>query len=193
MLVMNEVPTAIKNLKLQQAFKGYTPGLLACAEVSTEPLQLIVDDQHGTHRIPLTEYGEGCCICENPDGHEIVLLPLDKVLIKNRLGGICDGTLFDERLFYFVEFKDQAEGKTEESIQYTYQKAQTQLSEGLLLFDEKLRMIDIDFRNQVDVTCVVILSEQFPRHRATEQDIMVDFAQQHHGVPLSFERTIHFD
>lgn len=193
MLVMNEVPAAIKNLKLQQAFKGYTPGVSECAEVSTEPLQLIVDDDRGTHRIPLTDDDERCCVCKNPNGHEVVLLPLDKGLIKNRLGGMCDGALFDERLFYFVEFKDQAEGKTEESIQYTYQKAQTQLSEGLLLFDEKLRIIDIDFRNQVDVTCVVILSEQFPRHRATEQDMMVTFAQQHHGVPLSFERTIHFD
>lgn len=193
MLVMNEVPAAIKNLKLQQAFKGYTPGVSECAEVSTEPLQLIVDDQHGTHRIPLTDNDEGCCVCKNPNGREVVLLPLDKGLIKNRLGGMCDGTLFDERLFYFVEFKDQAEGKTDAAIQYTYEKAQNQLTQGLKLFDEKLRAIDIKFRNQVDVTCVVILSEQFPRHRATEQDMMVTFAQQHHGVPLSFDRTIHFD
>lgn len=190
---MNEVPVAIKNLKLQQAFKGYTPGVSECAEVSSDTLQLIIDDEHGTHRIPLTDNDEGCCVCKNPNGREVVLLPLDKGLIKNRLGGMCDGTLFDERLFYFVEFKDQAEGNTDAAIQYTYEKAQNQLTQGLTLFDEKLGAIDIEFRNHMYVTCVVILSEQFPRHRATEQDMMVDFAQQHHGVPLSFERTIHFD
>lgn len=188
----NSVPQAIKNLKLLQAFKGLTPKVMDCAEVSCDPLQRIVDDEKGTHRTDEVFNDEKGCICLNPDEYEIVLLPLDRALIKQRFGGMCDGALFDEKKFFFLEFKDNSLGNTEATIESTYTKAIKQLTQGLNLFRDKLSSIEIDFEKHVDVTCVLILSNIFPRHRAKEQDLMVSFANQN-MVALSFERTIHFD
>ena len=156
---------------------------------------MLVDDEACTHITRLEEDSHKCCYCLNPNNNEIVVLPLDKKLIKQREGGMADGAVFDERKFAFVEFKDQAQGKNEGDVERTYTKASSQLAAALNLFVDKLKREDISikFTDITDVVCHIIVSDKFPRASALEQNMKVSFAMSNHGVGLSFERIIEFN
>ena len=194
MTSLGYIPNAVKRLKLVRAFKGYNPGVLDCIEISSNDQVMVVDDEECTHISTSTEDVSCCCLCYNPNRNEIVVLPLDKKLIKQRQGGMADGAAFDENKFAFLEFKDQAQGNTIESIERTYTKASSQLSAALNLFSDKLKdeKVAIDFINTFNVICHIIVSEKFPRASALEQNMMLTFALSNNGVGLSFEREITF-
>ena len=195
MISTNYIPNAIKNLKLMSAFRGYNPGILDCIETSRGSRIMVVDNAEGSHIS--TDAGDlyRCCLCINPNNNEIVVLPLDKRLVKQRTGGMADGAIFDEQKFVFVEFKDQAQGKYLTTIERTYSKASSQLSAALQLFIEKLATKDIcvDFLSSVNVSCHIIVSDKFPRTSAIEQNMRLLFAIENKGVDLSFEKEILFN
>ena len=85
-----EIPLAVKQLKLTNAFKGYNPGVLDCIEISRNEQIMVVDDDICTHISNNEEDIHRCCFCSNPDKNEIVVLPLDKKLIKQKKGGMAD-------------------------------------------------------------------------------------------------------
>ena len=194
MTSLGYIPNAVKRLKLVSAFKGYNPGVLDCIEISRNDQIMVVDDEECTHISTATEDAARCCLCINPNRNEIVVLPLDKKLIKQRQGGMADGAAFDENKFAFLEFKDQAQGHTSEAIEGTYTKAASQLSAALDLFSDKLKdeKVAIDFIKKVNVICHIIVSEKFPRASALEQNMMLTFALSNNGVGLSFEREVRF-
>lgn len=194
MTSLGYIPNAVKRLKLVSAFKGYNPGILDCIEISNNEQIMIVDDEECTHILTSINDVSRCCVCFNPNRNEIVVLPLDKKLIKQRQGGMADGAAFDENKFAFLEFKDQAQGNTSEAIEGTYRKAASQLSAALNMFSEKLKdeKVAVDFINIINVTCHIVVSEKFPRASALEQNMMLSFAMSNKGVGLSFEREISF-
>ena len=189
------IPEAVKRLKLANAFRGYNPGVLDCIEVSCDRQFMIVDDAEGTCISKRGEDSYRCCLCVNSNNNEIVLLPLDKKLIKQRVGGMADGAVFDEQKFVFLEFKDQAQGNSYSAIEETYTKASDQLTAALHLFEERLasNSASVNFKASVDVSCHIIVSNKFPRVSALEQNMMLHFAMSNNGVALSFEREILFN
>ena len=191
MIVKKVIPTAIKRLKLLSAFKGYNPGILDCYDLSSKERIMLVDDDY-THISQCEEDCYRCCVCVNPNRHELIILPLDKKLIKQRVGGMADGAVFDEQKFAFIEFKDKAQGNTPDAIQETYSKATNQLTSAVQLFDNNLKNITIDFKSIINIVCHIIVSEKFPRASALEQSMMLAFAMSNNGVGLSFEREITF-
>ena len=194
MIGERDIPTAIKRLKLVSAFKGYNPGILECYESSTDERVMIVDEESHTHITTNEDDIHRCCVCLNSNQHELIILPLDKKLIKQRVGGMADGAAFDERKFVFLEFKDQAQGNSLAAVDETYTKAATQLSSALNLFVDKLKeeKIAIDFIKTTNVKCHIIVSEKFPRASALEQSMKIDFAMANNGVGLYFEKEILF-
>ena len=194
MTFTDNIPEVVKRLKLVDAFKGYNPGVLDCIEVSRDSQIMIVDDAKGTCISKREADAYRCCLCINPTSSEIVLLPLDKRLIKQRAGGMADGAIFDEQKFVFLEFKDQAKGNYQTSVEGTYKKASSQLSAALQLFIEILatNSICVDFLSNINVSCHIIVSDKFPRVSALEQNMRLLFSMKNHGVELSFEKKIFF-
>lgn len=195
MSMPDHIPDAVKRLKLASAFRGYNPGVLDCIEVSHDSNFMIVDDAEGTYISKREEDSFRCCLCINPNNREIVLLPLDKKLIKQRAGGMADGAVFDDQKFVFLEFKDQAQGNSYGAIEDTYTKASSQLTAALHLFEEKMasNSASINFTASVDVSCHIIVSDKFPRASALEQNMMLSFAMSNNGVALSFDKVVVFN
>lgn len=195
MIGENDIPTAIKKLKLAYAFRGYNPGVLDCYESSMDERVMIIDDEDCTHITTNENDIHRCCFCLNPNQHVLTILPLDKKLIKQRVGGMADGAAFDESKFAFLEFKDQAQGNTPVAVEETYIKAASQLSSALNLFIEKLEdeKTAIEFTKITNVVCHIIVSEKFPRASALEQNMMLTFAMANNGVGLNFEKEILFN
>lgn len=187
---LTDIPLAVKNIRLCQAFKGYNPGILDCIETTCAEEVMLVDD--GFTKIT-TNFSDKnrCCLVENPNGKELVVLPIDHRLIKQRDGGMADGAVFDTSGFRFIEFKSNAEGKTDAVVEATYDDAIGQLKAALNLFSTNINAVGIKFLDVVDVVCHVIVSETFPRAKATEQSKMIEFAMDN-NVELSFERNIIF-
>lgn len=65
-----------------------------------------------------------------------------------------------------------------------------QLKETLNLFESKLNAIKIDFRKQMNIESNIIVSETFPRNKATEMTNAIQFAKDSKGTPLEFENEI---
>lgn len=193
MTLSDNIPEAVKRLKLAGAFKGYNPGVLDCIAVSRDSKIMIVDDVKGTCISKREEDAYRCCLCINANNNEIVVLPLDKRLLKQQVGGMADEAVFDEQKFVFLEFKDQALGNSDAAIAGTYTKASSQLTAALALFEEKTTSVGVDFLHSVDVSCHIIVSDKFPRTSALEQNMMLLFAINNNGVALSFEKEIRFD
>lgn len=189
---MKNIPTAIKKLRLARAFRGYNPGVLDCIETSLDDKIMVVDDDKCTHISKQKEDTCRSCLCTNPFKNEIIVLAIDKKLIKKRRGGMADGAVFDENKFAFVEFKTNAQGNTEEAIKHTYEKATEQLTAALNLFVEKCNKVAVNFTSDTNVICHVIMSEKFPRASAWEQSTMIAFAISNNGIELSFDSEISF-
>ena len=195
MIGESDIPTAIKKLNMARAFRGYNPGVRDFYESSMDERVMIIDDEDCTHITTNENDIHRCCVCLNPNQHELIILPLDKKLIKQRVGGMADGAAFDESKFAFLEFKDQAQGNTPAAVEETYTKAASQLTAALNLFIEKLKddKTAIEFTKATNVVCHIIVSEKFPRASALEQNMMLTFAMDNNGVGLSFEREILFN
>lgn len=186
------VPQAVKNLKLCQAFKGHNPDIITCIEQIKDKEFYIEDDEKDkfTKRVNQSTPGKSCKIC-NPQQKVAILLPIDNKFIKICQGGIADAAVFNEQDFHFVEFKTNAEGNNDNSVKLTYDKAMSQLKETLTLFENNIKSIGIDFKKQVDIECNIIVSESFPRNNAIEMTNAIYFAEQTNGIPLNFENEIH--
>lgn len=186
------MPEAVRRLQLRRAFKGYNPGIEDCIAVTREVEFAIADDEVRKYSVMVpVDTEDKCCHVHNPQGTEVVLLQIDNKLIANRAGGVADCAVFNTALFCFVEFKTNAEGNSDKAIDDTYRKAMEQLKATLQLFADKERAIGIDFPNCVETESHIIVNQLFPRSRAREQALRLEFAADT-GTPLSFENEIAF-
>lgn len=186
-----QVPQAVSRLRLCSAFRGYAVPFQDCITLTTDPKLLLVDD--GVTQISNNTFDEyRACVVINPDSHQLVVLSIDHKLIGQRAGGMADGAVFDTKKFAFVEFKDQAEGKTDYSITETYNKACSQLHQAVELFKELTASVSIDFVKMAEVECHIIVNEMFPEAKAIQQDKAIEFALDNLGSELSFERKVYF-
>lgn len=185
---MMAVPQAISNLQLRRAFRGYAAELMDCVETRSDAVVYVIDDNdRGISCFAGAEAAvSGCFIGLNPANHELHLLSIDNGLFKSPEGGVADCALIHADLFAFVEFKSNAEGKTQDSVTYTYEKAISQLEHTLEMFNAKLADIGLDFRKAVEVVCHIIVSPIFPRQSAMEMNYCMRFAIDN-GVQLSFD------
>lgn len=193
MKIPKYIPVAVSQLKLGQAFKNYQTSVFECYETTNETDVMVVDDNRVHITLdPEDEYR--CCHLINDEAKELVVLSIDHGLISQVEGGMADGAAFTDEKFAFIEFKDKAEGRNDEAVQSTYEKAASQLKQAYVLFSSKMEACGIDFLDTVEVVCHVVVSDQFPRANATEQSEMVKFATAPEtlGVELNFERRIKF-
>ncbi len=188
------IPEAVKQLQLMYAFKGHATSILDCIEIrKDEELKIIDDNEKGYTRYIETNIDDGKCLqAHNPNNHEIILLPIDNKFILNHCGGIADCAIFNTTLFCFAEFKANAQGNSQKAIEDTYTTAIKQLKETLRIFMQKLQAIKQNFIKRTEVICHIIVSNQFPRSRATEQTYQLSFAKET-GIELSFENEISFE
>ena len=184
---------AIKQLKLCYAFREYNPGVENSVNIKNDSEQWVIDDEKSKSSIFVDRrMNDKCLYISNDDKHEIVLLSIDHVLIKEHKGGIADCAVFDNVSFYFIEFKSNALGRSIPQINKTYEKAIGQLKEAVNLFDDKIEKVKVKFFDVVKVSCDIVVSERFPKHNSTEQALKVSFAKNMKGIPLYFSREIKF-
>ena len=187
-----QLPIEVSRLRLGSAFRGYAIPFQDCITLTTAQRLLLVDD--GVTKISNNPSDEHrACIVINPASHQLVVLSIDHKLIDQRAGGMADGAVFDRNKFAFVEFKDQAEGKTDYSIAKTYEKANSQLHQAVELFKELTANVSIDFLKMVKVECHIIVNDMFPDAMTIQQDKATEFALDNPGLELSFEREVYFD
>ena len=122
---------AIDRLRLDEAFteKMLHRAFDECWTVKCDETLLVVDDDETR----ISRFGsenddlEKALIVFNENKQEIVLLSIDNQLLKSVEGGLADCALFDDKQFRFVEFKTNAEGNSERTVQKTFDKASRQL------------------------------------------------------------------
>ena len=182
------IPQAIQNLRLVSAFKCYHPDITSLIDSSTDSFLYVVDDEAmKVSRLASKEEGEmNGFIAENPQNNSVFLLPIDHKLLNSLPGGVADCALFDEKTFAFIEFKTNASGNSSNSIEYTYNKAVSQIENTLGVFKSCIDNVHLDFLKTIRVMAYVVVSPMFPRANATEQNLIVDFAT-HTGLELSFD------
>ena len=117
---------------------------------------------------------------------------MDNRLLSNIQGGIADCALLDTCKFYFVEFKTNALGNSDKAVRDTFDTACKQLKHTLMIFAERLANVGIEFLNMVEVSCKIVVSESFPKSKATKQEYRVAFLEEN-GIPLDFKNTIEWD
>lgn len=182
------IPEAVKNLHLCTAFKGYAVHLMNCISCTDDAI-VYVRDNDDTHISELTDIPaiENVFIGNNPLRTNICLLSIDHKLVNNHSGGIADCAVFNTNIFCFVEFKTNAEGRSLESVEKTYQSAILQIENTLRLFVEKIKNAHADLYKDVeDIVCHIVVASKFPRDLAMEQNYMVAFAEKW-KLELSFE------
>lgn len=182
------IPVAIKNLRLIGAFRGLAVKIMDCITSSEgDPLYVVDDDVAKFSRFArVDEIEDGGFTAYNPDAKTLHLLSIDNRLMCNVEGGIADGALFSTDDFTLIEFKTNAEGRTDKSIEDTYDGAIRQIKNTVRIFNDRLKSVGIDFLNQITVTPHIVVSPKFPRSSAREQNYMLDFFESM-GLELSFE------
>lgn len=182
------VHQAIQNLRLVSAFKCYHPDITSLIDSSTDSFVYVVDDEAmKVSRLASKEEGETYgFIAENACNTPMFLLPIDHKLLDSLPGGVTDCALFDEKTFAFIEFKTNASGNSSNSIEYTYNKAVSQIENTLAVFKSCMANAHLDFLKTIRVMAFVVVSPMFPRANATEQSLTVDFATRT-GLELSFD------
>lgn len=192
-MISEPIPQAVGQLKLRYAFIQYNPPILSCIDSATDAQTMVIDDEElfYTHFTNQEDQLYRCMIINNVEGHEIYLLAIDNKFISNHPGGIADCALFDEKQFNFVEFKTNAEGHTTAQVEETYRYAMSQLLNTYRLFKAKLFEVGVRFDSIVDIQCYIVVSNNFPRELAIEQQLQVEFAQSS-LLELSFENTVDF-
>ncbi len=193
-MAVNQV--AIDRLRLDEAFtkKMLHKAFDECWTVKCDELLLVVDDDESK----VSRFGADCEDVEkgllvfNEQRREIVLLSIDNQLLKGIQGGVADCALFDDKQFRFVEFKMNAEGRSQKSARNTLVKAGQQLKNTILIFSEGEKALKVDFENAVSLSCHVVLSRNFPTAQSAIQDYQIAFASET-GVYLSFDSETHWE
>lgn len=189
--INDSLPNEVKHLRLGSAFRSFTNTFSNCIETTSDKRFFIVDDGY-TRISNLQEDEHRACIANNPNSHQVIVLAIDHKLIAQRVGGMADGAAFDMNNFYLLEFKDQAQGKTIQSIEETFDKAMLQLRQALNLFIDRTREVGVDLMKEVNVEAHIIVNDMHPRISSIEQSRMLAFPMDNNGVPLSFDRQINF-
>ena len=138
---------AIDRLRLDEAFskKLLHRAFDECWTVKCDQKLPVVDDD----ATRISRYGsesddiEKALIVLNENKREIVLLSIDNQLLKSVQGGVADCALFDDRQFRLVEFKTNAEGKSDRAIRKTPEKAGKQLGNTISIFRNSLETVDV--------------------------------------------------
>ena len=192
---MNQRINAIDRLHLPQAFAAdvHKP-FDQCWTVRADSRLLVVDDDmEKVSRFTDDENDARRALAIlNPENEQIVLLSIDNQLLSNILGGIADCAVFDICKFYLVEFKTNAYGNSPEAVHGTFDTACGQLEHTLEIFGERLEKVDVQFLNAVEVSCQIVVSESFPKSKATKQEYRMAFFEKN-GVPLDFQNPIHWN
>lgn len=186
---------AIDRLFLPEAFSTsvYMP-FDECWTVRTDSKLLVIDDNQNKLSVFSNDESDICraLVIQNLQNKEIVLLSVDNRLLSNIQGGIADCALLDTCKFYFVEFKTNALGNSDKAVRDTFDTACKQLKHTLMIFAERLANVGIEFLNMVEVSCRIVVSESFPKSKATKQEYRVAFLEEN-GIPLDFKNTIEWN
>ena len=188
-MAVNQV--AIDRLRLDEAFteKMLHRAFDECWTVKCDERLLVVDDEETR----ISRFGsenddlEKALVVFNEKKQEIVLLSIDNQLLKSVEGGLADCALFDDKQFRFVEFKTNAEGKSEGTVQKTFDKASRQLKNTIRIFNDSLKSVDIVFEDAIALSCHIVLSKSFPSNPSLMQDFQIEFMLETGGTMLSFD------
>lgn len=182
------IPEAVRQLHLCSAFKGYATHVMDCVSCSDDVIVYVRDnDETRISELTNSSDSENVFKGNNPLRSNICLLAIDHKLIDNHPGGIADCAVFNTDIFCFVEFKTNAEGRSLESVEKTYESAILQIENTLQLFVDKIKAAHADLYKDVDdVVCHIVVASKFPRNLAMEQNYMVAFATKW-KTELSFE------
>ena len=187
-----DVPDAIRNLRLCSAFKGHAVDVMDCVDSRNDTQLRVVDDNAAcVSRFAGADETADCFFADNHAGRLVHLLAIDHKLLSNIPGGVADCAVLHEDRFCIVEFKLNAEGNSVEAVNYTYDKAVSQIENTLAIFERKIREAGVDFYTATEVVCNVVVAEKFPRASATEQHLLVQFADAHQ-LDLSFDNRRDF-
>ena len=148
---------AIDRLHLDEAFteKMLHRAFNECWTVKCDELLLVVDDDE----TKVSRFGasdedvERGLLVFNENKREIVLLSIDNQLLKSVQGGVADCALFDDKQFRFVEFKTNAEGKSDKAVRKTLEKAGKQLSNTIRIFSDSLKSVNVEMTDAVVMSC----------------------------------------
>ncbi|MDE6077473.1 MAG: hypothetical protein K2G29_07055 [Muribaculaceae bacterium] len=183
----DNIPKAISNLRLIKAFRGLATDVMNCITASdVNPLYIVDDELSKISRFASDkDIIHGGFIAYNPDHHHIYLLAIDHMLLDSIAGGVADCAIFSLEDFTFIEFKTNAEGKSQASVEYAYHTAINQIENTLNIFIRHLSSVKIDFLNQIEVTAHMVVSPKFPRSSTLEQQMMIEFFDKNQ-IELSF-------
>lgn len=191
---MAERNKAIDSLKLAESFTQCHNPFDECWTVRMDSELLVIDDDdtHATRYSDNPDDAGRALMVFNEKNKEIVLLSVDNKLIASRQGGITDGVLFDLEQFHFIEFKTNALGNSAQAVFDTFDKAIGQLRETIKVFVDHMEPQGIELMAERLVTCHVVVSERFPRSRATRQNYSIQFLDET-GVELSFSDKLYWE
>lgn len=191
---MGDRNVAIDDLKLAEAFAQPHKPFDECWSVRMDSELLVIDDDdtHATRFSDDPDDAGRALIVINEKNKEIVLLSIDNMLVASRQGGITDGAIFDTEQFHFIEFKTNALGNSEQAVFDTFDKAVGQLQETVKVFVEKLEPQGVNLIDARQVYCHVVVSERFPRVRATRQAYSLRFFDET-GIELSFSDKLYWE
>lgn len=185
---------AIDSLKLAEAFTQSHKPFDECWSIRMDSELLVIDDDH-SHATRFSDNPDDAgraLMVINRENKEIVLLSIDNMLVASRQGGITDGALLDTEQFHFIEFKTNALGNSEQAVFDTFDKAVGQLRETIKVFVEKLEPQGVNLNGARQVYCHVVVSERFPRSRATRQNYSLQFLDET-GIELSFSDKLYWE
>lgn len=184
----------IDDLKLAESFAQTHQPFDECWTVRMDSELLVIDDDqtHATRFSNDPDEAGRALMVVNAKNKEIVLLSIDNKLVANRKGGITDGALLDMEQFHFIEFKTNAMGNSEQAVYDTFDKAVGQLRETIKVFVERLELQEVDLLSERMVMCHVVVSDRFPRSRATRQNYSLQFFDET-GVELSFSDKLYWE
>ncbi len=184
-----DIPPAIANLHLCHAFKGYATKVTDCIETTSDTIFYVIDDSSvGYSRfVNSKEMSYGYFTGYNPHPLDITLLSIDNKLISSLPYGIADCALIHNRMICFIEFKSNALGHSPETVDYTYDKAVSQLENTINHFDRLISAVGINLRATVEIACHVVVAPHFPRSTASEMNSIMKFAERNGAIELSFD------
>lgn len=184
----------IDDLKLAESFAQSHQPFDECWTVRMDSELLVIDDDqtHVTRFSNDPDDAGRALMVVNAKNKEIVLLSIDNKLVANRKDGITDGALLDMEQFHFIEFKTNAMGNSEQAVYDTFDKAVGQLRETIKVFVERLELQEVDLLSERMVMCHVVVSDRFPRSRATRQNYSLQFFDET-GVELSFSDKLYWE
>lgn len=192
MISESSLPVAITQLKLCYAFRGHCPSILQCVTAVNDIEVMVVDDEQYRYSHITSDENQRsrCLLVKNTTQKAFYILAIDNCFVSNRPGGIADCVIFDELQFNFVEFKTNAKGNSVPQVEETYRNAYGQIVATYNFFRNKINVVKIDFDKVVYIKCYIVVSSNFPRVTAIEQNLMKEAADSDYHLDLSFEPEI---